>query len=150
MTAAFGDEEGAVCWRNGCQGVIALDPVEGCSCHISPPCSQCTEPREFCGVCGWHASEEDEHLNGFVITHDKTKPKVGGYPMIAKWERRPLDPRKIDYHLISTGSGCTQIAEGVYPEGTTSEEVRAVVDGTFGGRFDSFGNGKFRFTRYTD
>lgn len=150
MNTAFGDEEGAVCWRNGCQGVIVVRPVENCSCHIAPPCSQCTAPREVCPVCDWRACDEDEHLNGFVLTHDKTQAPVGGYPVIAKYERRPLDPRKIDYHLISTGTGSTQVAEGVYPEGTTAKEVEALVRGTFGGRFEKFRDGAFRYVAYTD
>jgi len=42
------------------------------------------------------------------------------------------------------------IKRGVYPEGTTQAEVRAKVDGTFGGRFNYFRNGKFEFVAYTD
>lgn len=42
------------------------------------------------------------------------------------------------------------IKEGVYPDGTTIQEVRKVVDGTFGGGFESFRNGKFKFIAYTD
>lgn len=39
---------------------------------------------------------------------------------------------------------------GVYPAGTTQAEVEAVVAGTFGGRFESFGDGKFDYIAYTD
>jgi hypothetical protein len=42
------------------------------------------------------------------------------------------------------------IREGVYPDGTSQEQVRELVKGTFGGRFESFGGGKFRFIAYTD
>lgn len=150
----FGNEEGEVCWRNGCQGVIALRSADdmdgGCSCHINPPCGFCTTPREHCPVCDWDADEEmrAEYLNGFRM-------KVGdlnadGYKPIISYERRPLDPRKIDYHIISTGTGCTQKCEGVYPEGTTSAQVLEKVKGTFGGRFESFGGGKFTYIAYTD
>jgi hypothetical protein len=53
-----GTEEGQVCNRDGCVGVIEIaDPVN-CSCHISPPCGACTEPREFCPVCDWRAIDE--------------------------------------------------------------------------------------------
>ncbi|MNM40731.1 hypothetical protein D3C81_515340 [compost metagenome] len=65
------------------------------------------------------------------------------------WEPRPLDPTKIDwrtsYHTYSS-----QICEGVYPEGTTRDQVVEKVRGTFGGRFESFGNGRFKYIAYTD
>ena len=51
--------DGDICNRNGCQGVIQEHPVENCSCHINPPCSACTSPREYCDICGWEA-ENDE------------------------------------------------------------------------------------------
>lgn len=57
---------------------------------------------------------------------------------MARWEPRPLDATKVDWH------------KGVYPEGTGIEEVRKLVDGTFGGRFEHFGGGKFKFIAYTD
>lgn len=62
---------------------------------------------------------------------------------------RPLDPTKIDYRIRSHSSS-SQICEGVYPEGTTKAEVEARVRGTFGGRFESFGNGRFKYIAYTD
>lgn len=46
------------------------------------------------------------------------------------------------------------IKEGVYPESgdraADMARVRKEVDGTFGGRFDYFGHGKFKFIAYTD
>ena len=62
---------------------------------------------------------------------------------------RKLDPTKIDFHS-KPHSGSSMIQEGVYPEGTTKEQVEAVVKGTFGGRFQLFGNGKFVYIAYTD
>lgn len=62
---------------------------------------------------------------------------------------RPLDDTTIDYQ-IKVHTNSSQICEGVYPEGTTQDEVRAKVNGTFGGRFEQFGNGRFKFIAYTD
>lgn len=62
---------------------------------------------------------------------------------------RPLDPRKIDYR-IHAHSGASQICEGVYPEGTQMADVEALVRGTFGGRFEHFRDGKFKYIAYTD
>lgn len=65
------------------------------------------------------------------------------------WKPRPLDPTRIDYRN-HPHSSCSMIKEGVYPDGTTMEEVRKVVDGTFGGRFEYFRDGNFKFIAYTD
>lgn len=60
-----------------------------------------------------------------------------------------MDPTKIDWHTRSHTSA-SQICDGVYPEGATMAEVRKLVDGTFGGRFDYFAGGRFKFIAYTD
>lgn len=137
---AFGTVEGERCWRDGCEGVIADRPVKGCRCHISPPCSACTAPSEHCPTCGWEASAEPRD-HAIYIDADS-----GG----VRWPGpRPLDPRKIDWN--SKGHTCaTMIKEGVYPEGTTIAQVEAVVREAFGGRFEYFHNGRFRYIAYTD
>lgn len=55
-----GTEEGDVCNRDGCQGTMGYPEVEGCTCHISPPCGKCTENRLVCNVCG---EEEQDARN---------------------------------------------------------------------------------------
>lgn len=68
---------------------------------------------------------------------------------IVEHKPRQLDSTKIDYRSkMHTAS--TMIKEGVYPEGTQRGEVEAEVRGTFGGRFEQFGGGKFRYVAYTD
>ena len=47
-------------------------------------------------------------------------------------------------------STCSMRISGWYPPHLTREDVRAVVNGTFGGRFESFHNGQFSFIAYTD
>lgn len=137
-----GYEEGVPCNRNGCKGLIDIHPSDNCSCHINPPCSSCTSPRGFCPVCGWEEAGE-ERLNGFV-------GRVDAVTQIWKTcQPRQLDSTKIDYHVIPH-THFSQICEGVFPEGTTRDDVLARVKGTFGGRFDHFGNGKFKYVAYTD
>ena len=49
------------CGAEGCTGILQDDgSEEGCSCHISPPCSHCVEAfdRLYCPECGWQGSEE--------------------------------------------------------------------------------------------
>jgi len=50
---------GEQCNREGCQGTIDEheSDLDGCRCHINPPCAYCTEERSFCPSCGWEASE---------------------------------------------------------------------------------------------
>lgn len=138
-----GYEEGSTCNRNGCTGCIQMRPSENCSCHINPPCSSCTAPRNYCPECDWQEEDEVVAINDHAVSVDR---KTGVYK---SWEPRPLDSTKVDWHSKSHSS-CSMVKEGVYPEGTSREEVRKLVDGTFGGRFERFGNGQFKFIAYTD
>ena len=140
-----GFDIGHVCNRNECKGVIAEYETElSCSCHIHPPCSKCTEDRRYCPECDWYSKDDYvDNMNGFVIQVDS---KTKNYN---SWKRRDLDPSKIDFHVLSH-TNFSQICEGVYPEGTTSAQVLEKVRGTFGGRFEYFGNGKFKYIAYTD
>lgn len=144
MEQALGYAEDETCGRKGCEGVIAYRPVENCSCHISPPCGACTAPRAHCPECEWDEADE-EVINDYVVQVDR---KSGVYK---SWEPRPLDRSKIDWRTKSH-SNSSMICEGVFPPGTTSDQVRALVDGTFGGRFDRWDKerGEFRFIAYTD
>lgn len=137
-----GYEEGSVCGRNGCSGVIEIMAPDNCSCHVCPPCASCVAPREFCPECDWRAKDE-EVVNNHVV---QVNPKTGTWKLLGP---RPLDPSKIDYH-VKSHTHFTQICEGVYPPGTTMDDVLQRVRGTFGGRFEHFANGKFRYVAYTD
>lgn len=137
----FGTEEGDECNRGGCKGVMGFGPVEGCSCHINPPCSRCVNNPCVCLACG--EAVVDEMLNGFEMKVERSTRLINSY------KRRELDSTKIDFHTFSH-THFSQIHEGVYPNGTTKSEVLAKVKGTFGGRFTSFGSGKFKYIAYTD
>lgn len=131
-------EQGDRCSQPDCDGHIDYPPVVNCSCHINPPCSACTDRNLTCQECGW----EDE---------SPSHKWVAVAPGLSMREEkpRPLDNTKIDYR-IKMHSSCSQICEGVYPEGTTMDQVREKVKGTFGGRFEHFGDGKFKYVAYTD
>ena len=137
--------EGDTCKRGGCAGTIECHEVKGCSCHINPPCSACTAPRNYCRACGWEEADEpvEYTMNGYDIKEDR---KTGAF---ISWKPRELDPTKIDYR-VSHHTYSSQLVEGVYPEGTTRAEIEARVKGTFGGRFERFGGGKFKYVAYTD
>ena len=142
MNNKMGFSEGDTCNRMGCKGIIQEHSRECCSCHIHPPCSSCTAPVGFCSECGWEESE-DEPFNDHIINVSKETGIIRTYTL------RPLDSTKIDWHSIGH-THSAMIKRGVYPEGITREEVSKQVKGTFGGRFNSFGNGKFEYVAYTD
>jgi len=49
--------EGETCNRDGCTGILGRYEGDGCSCHTSPPCSDCVEAREYCPKCDWSAED---------------------------------------------------------------------------------------------
>lgn len=60
-----GAEEGDVCKRDGCEGVIKYGiPGESCRCSTTskPPCSYCENGRPFCPVCSWDSEYDDHEL----------------------------------------------------------------------------------------
>ena len=139
-----GYEEGATCNREGCNGVIELEPVNGCSCHISAPCWEHESADMRCPACGWRAADdplcvrEISAISMGDMAYIKTKPRV-------------LDPTRIDWvSKVHTSSSMTK--EGVFPAGTPVSEVEKAVRGTFGGRFTSFDEkaGRFKYIAYTD
>jgi len=143
--------EGDTCGRDGCAGVIATHPPKNCSCHISPPCSSCTDPRNFCPECDWEEADDVEvqTINNYVCKIEKDS---GAY---RSYSPRPLDPTKIDWRWASH-THFSMIKEGVYPFGTTREALVAAIDGTFGGRFEYHSpateqkHGSFKYIAYTD
>lgn len=132
-------EEGDTCGVDHCHGKLGFGIVENCNCHIAPPCNRCVDNPLRCQECGW--TDESEPASRIVHAD-------GGIGMVEN-KPRQLDSTKIDYRTKSH-THFSQLVEGVYPEGTTSQEVEDVVCGTFGGRFEKFGGGKFRYIAYTD
>lgn len=135
--------EGETCGREGCAGVIAEHPVEGCSCHINPPCYACSTPREYCPECEWEAKDDTVDAEGTIY--------LSPYGAYVERTKRVLDRSKIDYS-ITGHSNSSQKVTGVFPKGTTRDEVKKQVDGTFGGRFERWDadGGNFTFIAYTD
>lgn len=131
-------EEGDTCGGKNCSGKMEFPQVENCSCHINPPCHSCTSVKLTCDKCGFQPDEPEYK-------------EISVAPGLAmrEYKPRPLDKTKIDWRSrMHTNS--TMIKEGVYPEDKTREDVEKEVQGTFGGRFEYFGNGKFKYIAYTD
>lgn len=145
--------KGDTCNRNSCKGVIDEHEKDGsCSCHIHPPCGYCTTDTAYCPECDWSSEDEESkikpkpaeaHYNRAMDREEKRKNelrlKMEGKKKIDKLEWIP-----------QSHTHFSMIKKGVYPDGMTKEKVRKEVDGTFGGRFKSFGYNNFEFIAYTD
>lgn len=149
MSQNYGFVKGEICGREGCEGIIDSYGKEGsCSCHINPPCSYCTEISEFCPKCGWDGKEE-ENENYIEI---RKKQNNNDRKIENEYRQRTiedLDNTKIQWIVLSH-THFSMKCVGVCPPQTSKEAVRELVKGTFGGRFESFGGGKFTYIAYTD
>ena len=78
-------QEGDKCLHSDCLGLMLYSLSENCSCHISPPCSSCTNVRLTCNECGWELNDKPgteikgelraEKLNHVEVgTKDTTAP----------------------------------------------------------------------------
>lgn len=54
-----GLEVGEICGRGGCEGVLENREKmgDGCSCHITAPCSYCMEGYSKCPICEWQMED---------------------------------------------------------------------------------------------
>ena len=50
------EQEGEPCPSCG-EPVVTEHPGDGCSCHISPPCSYCVDTWFACRACGWEGEQ---------------------------------------------------------------------------------------------
>lgn len=133
--------KGYKCNRNGCEGIIDEHDKDGsCSCHINPPCSYCTYDNNYCPTCDWQGEEEQKKIDTSRTIYKND---------FKRRELVDLDRNKLDW-INCSHTHFTMIKEGFYPIGMSQEEVRKEVNGTFGGRFEYFANGKFKFISYTD
>lgn len=138
----IGNKIGEVCARNQCKGVmneyVNSDIV--CSCHIQAPCSKCEgSGLIICSECGEVINPKEVGLFS----------KGGMDSWVRLRTLDDLDKSRIDW-LSSSHTHFSMKKTGVYPENITKEEVEEKVRGTFGGRFEFFGNGKFSYIAYTD
>lgn len=159
MSNDLGFIKGEICNRDGCIGVIDETPKEGsCSCHIHPPCGYCTTDTSYCPVCDWHP--EDDRM---LIDPETEKRNREYYEreMAIFTERRERFYKKfrgdepIEKLEIRTEAHThfTQKQIGVFPPGTeTPTSLLPKINGTFGGRYESFNpkRGTFSFIAYTD
>jgi hypothetical protein len=136
---------GEVCNRNGCTAIISEHEKEGCcSCHVNPPCGYCTTDASYCPGCDWDGREEQIEYNNQQFKNYIPSERVIKYKTI-----NDLDKTKIDW-ISESHTHFSMIKIGVYPEGVTMDQVLENVRGTFGGRFQHFGDGRFRYVAYTD
>lgn len=148
----IGEEVGKKCNRyledknEYCEGTIYEKYVEGgCSCFSNPPCDYCTTPKERCDECEWDA--EEEYNAYWREQFSKPQPPSEHYKVRTVSD---LDSTKIDYISQPNNGHYSTKFIGVYPEGTTAEDILKLIRGAFGGRFDRFGHGHFVYIAYND
>jgi len=87
----LGYSEGDTCARDGCEGVIELEPVKDCSCHLSAPCWRHESADMYCHSCGWRAAEDP------LCVREISSISMCGYSAHIATKPRVLDPTKIDW-----------------------------------------------------
>ncbi len=148
------------CNRDGCEGIIQEKDIDGgCSCHINPPCSYCTEPKNYCSECDWDEKEEndkadqvsrkywdDYHKRPDVIEAKRKQEEESQLFNDMYSGKIPVDKYRSGHRGHTHFS---QIIYGVHPNMNQSE-IREKVKGTFGGRFTRFNDYSFEYVAYTD
>lgn len=159
MSKEIGYLKGESCNRNGCDGVIDEHESESsCSCHINPPCSYCTDSREYCPVCEWEGREEQLEKqykplpNDLQSYYNRTMAREDTHRMKVDKMRRGEIPIENLTWYFEGHTHFTMKKIGVFPGGMTKDEVEKEVIGTFGGHFTSFdkNKGTFNYIAYTD
>ncbi len=149
-----------VCNRYGCIGIISEHEKEGgCSCHISPPCGYCTTDTAYCPVCEWSGEEEKREYESKQLKLSKEQEDyykkereqfAAARELFYKRYRGEEPPEKLEIRHESHTHFSMKVI-GVFPNKTeTRESLLPKVRGTFGGRFERFGDYYFEYIAYTD
>ena len=149
--------KGETCNRNGCTGSIDEHEKDGsCSCHINPPCSYCTTPKEYCPECDWDAYDEqiEEDKKRYEANRESYEAEQRAWKAEKDLFDAMYDGRDQPDKLRIRNYGHTHFSmtvKGVFPKGTeTKETILQQVKGTFGGRFVRFDDFRFEYIAYTD
>lgn len=110
--------ESDVCNRDGCKGVMQEQDTDTCcSCHISPPCSHCTDAIFECVECG-EETENPNYTSGWEGVETLA-------PVVYKSTQErfdELEDGKFDYVTIA-GQYYWMEYWGKTPEGMTADEL---------------------------
>lgn len=151
--------KGEICNRNGCAGIIDEHDTEtSCSCHVNPPCSHCNTDRNYCPVCDWQGIDEEKEIainkeqqeknrlyyekqnEEFKVARDLFYNRYNGNEPVEKLEMRHESHTHFSQKIL-----------GVFPPGSeTMVSILPKVTGTFGGRFERWGEYYFSYIAYTD
>lgn len=96
-TGAHYDEdlsEGDRCPSAGCDGRMGFIPVTDCYCHISAPCSRCTDNPLVCLKCNWSLGDP----TGPPSILDVCKKTLAFFNQVRAEEGDPLRPLQDVYH----------------------------------------------------
>ena len=87
---------------------------DGCRCHISPPCSACTDAPFVCRKCGEHSDYEQPE-----------PPKQTFKPYVTPPRKTldDLDRTKIDWMHTGKGGRTFHDVHGYSPDGTSRDDI---------------------------
>ncbi|WP_088255374.1 hypothetical protein [Fimbriiglobus ruber] len=137
-------EEGGKCPE--CDGVLCYPKVEGCSCHMNPPCGRCENNRLTCDKCG--CEEPEQEYPTAKTDFQKSLPPYDAY----KGSEYKIAEGKRLYSVFYDGhSGSTMVFRGRIEGQVTAQEIfEALGDGTFGHRGPHVHGDGFTYTKITD
>lgn len=84
-----------------------------CSCHISPPCSACTDAPYICRNCG----------EIYEIEHSTVKSNYKPMPLPKRKTLKDLDRTKISWLHTGNGGKTFHDIHGYAPAGTTQKDL---------------------------
>lgn len=134
-------QEGDKCAE--CEGTMVLPLVQGCSCHINPPCSACVDNKLTCDKCGWE----------YEPIREDTYRSLG--PISERLQTHPShdfgNGKRIYDFGYNSNSGSTMVWQGRFAGDVTAEDIKGFFgSGTFGHRGPVLGSGTFTYTLITD
>lgn len=137
-------EEGQNCPE--CNKALMKFHVENCSCHISPPCSSCTDAPLMCQGCGYTYEFEREVYKSSK-TADYSYMPYGRKSRVADLG----DGKKLLDFEYDSSSGSTMVYRGKIEGNVTPKDILDYFgSGTFGHRGPSILGNSFTFTKITD
>lgn len=143
----------------GCGGTLKFPVVENCTCHINPPCGNCSNNPLTCDNCGWECPPPTHNNDPYQSELWKEYLKKMTPPFTSEL----IDGKKLIDWNYDSRSGSTMVYRGRYEGSVTAEDIiNYLGDGTFGHRGPvlwpdrdnrtgrSLQKGSFIYTKITD
>lgn len=129
-----------------CDGRLHYPKVDGCSCHINPPCGACETNKLTCTKCDWE--EPDREYPTAKTDFQRSLPP---YQTFKGYEYKLGEGKRLHSIFYDGRSGSTMVFKGRIEGNVTAQEIfECLGDGTFGHRGPSIFGDTFTYTKITD